>query len=415
MSIFSRADIWLPASKWLANWPVVACDQYSAQPEYWEAVAQRVGNDPSALHLILPEAYLGQPDEEERIQQIYAAMQQYLENGILNLYPHSYIYVERTLDSGIVRRGLIGKIDLECYEYTDVSEAPIRCTEKTVVERIPARRHVREGAVLEMPHILLLCNDETRSVIEPFTWQKADMEPLYDVTLGERGGRVCGWLVPEAQAQAFDQRMHAFEQRVRQQFGEQKAPAVLAVGDGNHSLAAAKAWYEKLKEEHPEQDFSQHPARYALVELENLQDEAQRFEPIHRLVSRVDAAALLQALENECGMKQEKAGHCLRWISGEKSGAIQLDPRLGELAVGVLQSFLDRYTAKYGGEMEYIHGEEALRQLALKQNSIGFLLPPFNKNALFRAITLDGALPRKTFSMGHAWDKRYYLEMRKIR
>ena len=193
MSIFSRAEIWLPASKWLANWPVVACDQYSAQPEYWEAVAQRVGNDPSALHLILPEAYLGQPDEEERIQQIYAAMQQYLEDGILNLYPHSYIYVERTLDSGIVRRGLIGKIDLECYEYTDVSEALIRLYRKN-----GGRTHsssppcAGRGSAGNAAYFAPLY-DESRNVIEPFTWQKADMEPLYDVTLGERGGRVCGW------------------------------------------------------------------------------------------------------------------------------------------------------------------------------------------------------------------------------
>ena len=406
MSCFLPADILLPQNVELEKWAVIACDQFSSEPEYWQRVRAFVGEAPSALHLIFPEAELRQ-EPEKRIAAINARMDAFERAGLFRRLPDSFVYVERTLSDGTLRRGLVGRLDLERYDYAPQTDAAVRATERTVVERIPPRVKIREHASLELPHVLLLCDDEEDAILRPLRDRSEDA--LYDFTLMEDGGHIRGWQIAGAEAAAVLARLEAYEASCRARCA---APMLYAVGDGNHSLAAAKACYEALRQRLGPEAASRHPARYALVELENLHDGAESFEPIHRVVTHTDAAALLAAARREIGAKE---GRTLRWYSAGEEGELRLDPHLGELAVGVLQSFLDRWLADRPGEIDYIHGEESLKRLSREADSIGFLLPDVEKNAFFRSITTDGVLPRKTFSMGEARDKRYYLEARSIR
>lgn len=402
--VFGAADVLVPRVDEMEKWAVVACDQFSSEPEYWARVRREAGDAPSALNLILPEAELGAPDEAERIAQIHAAMRAYLAQGILKKHERAFVYVERTLLSGAVRRGVIGMIDLEQYDYRAGAQAAVRATEKTVVERIPPRMAIRQGAAVELPHVLLLCDDERRTIIEPLTERKDSLPLLYDFELMEHGGRIAGYLVQGEEARALEERIDDYEARCMARSG-----LCYAVGDGNHSLAAAKACYEAQKAEQDGAEDS--PARFALVELENIRDEAQVFEPIHRIVTGVQPDALLSALEARCGAAQ---GHRVSWIAGERRGESMLDTAISPLAVGVLQGFLDEYLAQHGGQIDYIHGEDVLERLAQREDAVGFLLPPMEKGQLFDGVVKDGSLPRKTFSMGHACEKRYYLEARRI-
>ena len=410
---FLSADILLPRTGDLNKWSVVACDQYTSQPEYWQRVRERVGQAPSALNLILPEAELGAPDEAQRIAAINANMDRALESGLFELLPDSYIYVERTLDRGRVRRGLVGRVDLEAYDYSPDSTSPIRATEGTVASRLPPRIRVRQDAALELPHILLLCDDASNELLGPVSQAKDELRPVYDFELMEDGGHIAGWQVSGEQAAAFDRRLAEFAARVPDKYpGLTGTPMVFAMGDGNHSLATAKACWEALKEKDPSLAGSEHPARYALVELENIHDPALEFEPIHRVVSGTDPQALLTALQaSACAAE----GYAVQWFSGAETGTVYLDPAKSELAVGVLQGFLDRYLQDHPGEVDYIHGDDVLRELSGAADAIGFLLPPMEKSQLFRGVIADGVLPRKTFSMGQANEKRFYLEARAIR
>ena len=412
METFSFADILIPQVEDMSKWAVIACDQFTSQPEYWDRVERDVGQAPSALRLILPEVELGHGDGEH-ITRINEAMLEYLHRGIFREYQDAFVYVERTLHSGKIRRGLVGKLDLEQYDYGEKAVTPVRATEKTVVERIPPRKRIRENAALELPHVLLLCDDEDEQIIEPMRLQKAALPTLYEFDLMEDGGHIRGWLVEGLVAKKLRQRLVVYEQRAREKFADLEGhPMLYAVGDGNHSLATAKACWEDLKARDPGLAQTEHPARFALVELENLHDEAQQITPIHRILKHVDPEALLQAAEAEiCA----PGGYALSWIAGEKRGTLTLDPAQGQLPVGILQNFLDRYLAEHPGQIDYIHEDEALCALAQEENAIGFLLPAIGKNQLFRGIIADGVLPRKTFSMGHATEKRYYLEARKIR
>ena len=402
--VFGAADVLLPRVNEMEKWAVVACDQFSSEPEYWARVRREVGDAPSALNLILPEAELGAQDEQERIAQIHAAMRAYLAQGVFEKHERAFVYVERTLVSGAVRRGVVGMVDLERYDYRAGAQAAVRATEKTVVERIPPRMAIRQGAAVELPHVLLLCDDERRALIEPLTLKKDSLPLLYDFELMEHGGRIAGYLVQGGEARALEARIDDYEVRCMESSG-----LCYAVGDGNHSLAAAKACYEAQK---AAQDGAQdNPARFALVELENIRDDAQVFEPIHRIVTGVEPEALLSALEERCGAAQ---GHRVAWIAGERRGSVTLSTGISPLAVGVLQGFLDEYLAAYGGQIDYIHGEDVLERLAQRPDAVGFLLPPMEKGQLFDGVVKDGSLPRKTFSMGHACEKRYYLEARRI-
>ena len=411
-NIFQPADILLPKDADMEKWAVIACDQFTSDQAYWDRVRARAGDAPSTVHLILPEAELGSEGEAAHIAQINAAMADYLEKGIFAVYPDSYVYVERTLENGSIRKGLIGKLDLDAYDYRPGSISPIRATEKTVTERIPPRQRVRRNAPIELPHILMLCDDHKKQLIEPVAARKDCMQKLYDFELMEGGGRIRGWLVADEDARAFDAALSDYCEHIAEKYeGLPGVPMVFAVGDGNHSLATAKSCYEELKAAHPGEDLSEHPARYALVELENIHDDAQVFEPIHRVIVNTEPEKLLAALENVCA----PGGYPVRWYSGESSGQITLDPAKSELAVGVLQSFLDGYLKENPGEIDYIHDDDALISLAKQEKAIGFLLPAMEKSQLFRGVIRDGALPRKTFSMGHSREKRYYLEGRKIR
>lgn len=412
MNVFKSADILLPQGVDLEKWAVIACDQFTSDPEYWQRVRKTAGEAPSTIHMILPEAELGSADEAQLVAAINASMQQYLEDGVFKSYPNSYIYVERTLADGSVRPGLLGMVDLEAYDYHPGSESPVRATEKTVLERIPPRQRVRKDAAVELPHVLMLCDDDQKQLIEPLSEIVDSLPQLYDFELMEQGGRIRGWLVQGEAAQAFDQRLTNFSGTIADKYSDLSgAPVLLAVGDGNHSLATAKSCYEALKAARPDEDLSNHPARYSLVELQNIHDASLEFAPIHRIVTKVDGKKLLSDLAEICA----EDGYCVEWAMGKEKGTIYLDRKRGELAVAVLQEFLDQWLSENPGEIDYIHGDDEVCALAQQQNAVGFLLPPMEKHQLFRGVISGGVLPRKTFSMGHAREKRYYLEGRKIR
>lgn len=413
MNAFLPADILFPDVKDMEKWAVIACDQFTSDPAYWERVRRNAEGAPSTINLILPEAELGTEKEAEHTALINATMDEYLKNNVFKTYHNAFVYVERTLENGSVRKGLMGMVDLNAYDYSTGSTSAIRATERTVVERIPPRMRVRRDAPIELPHILMLCDDHDKVLIEPIATKKDSLTKLYDFDLMEGGGHIAGWLVDGAQAEAFNDRLTAYTANVGKKYEDLKGvPMVFAVGDGNHSLATAKSCYEELKDKNPDVDLSNHPARFALVELENIHDEAQVFEPIHRVITKCDPKALLEALKKEACADE---GFEVKWYIGSESGTVCLDKAKSQLAVGVLQSFLDGYLKEHAGEIDYIHDDDALIQLAKQDNAIGFLLPAMEKSQLFRGVIADGILPRKTFSMGHSREKRYYLEGRRIK
>ncbi len=410
MKTFKKAGILLPKRDDMAKWAVIACDQFTSQPEYWARVRSNVGNARSTLDLILPEVELENLGDE-RIEQINRAMADYLASDVFSVYENAYVYVERTLMNGSVRRGVVGSVDLEAYDYSAGATSEVRATEKTVVERIPPRKRVRENAPIELPHVLLLCDDAEKKLIESIARIKDTLPKLYDFELMEKGGHIAGWLVQGEAAERFDHALDEYAASAPDRYRDlDGTPLLFAVGDGNHSLATAKACYEALKAGSSD-DLSAHPARYALVELGNLHDDSLEFEPIHRIIKHTDPEAMLKAIAETLG-----EGDCpIKWVAGGKKGTLMLPLKSGELPVGVLQAFLDEYLKENAGTIDYIHGDDTVRELASDADSIGFLLPAMAKGDLFRGIVAGGVLPRKTFSMGHAEEKRYYLEARKIK
>lgn len=403
MNVFLPADILIPDVESMEKWSVIACDQFSSQPEYWKDVKETVGDAPSSFHLILPEAELENVDENEKIKTINWNMQSYLEQGIFQKYEKSYVYVERTLKNGSIRRGLIGMIDLEAYDYSKNSSSRIRATEKTVTCRIPPRVRIREDAPVELPHVLLLCDDRSDGLMKWLSGKKEEMRKIYNFNLMKEGGHISGWLVSGKLAKDFEKKITSYENI--------SAEMPYAVGDGNHSLATAKVCYENYKKTHSDTENANAPARYAMVELENIHDKALEFSPIHRIVTETDEEALLDELQKTCCAPN---GYPVQWYTKERQGVLYLNPNKSRLAVAILQRFLDEYLKNHRGQMDYIHGEEALKNLAEKENAVGFLLPAMEKRELFPYVTESGTLPRKTFSMGHATEKRYYLEARQI-
>lgn len=415
----------------LTQWAVIACDQFTSEPEYWHEVEQIVGDAPSTLKLTFPEVYLEKPGEEERIKNIQLAMQKTMDDGVLQ--PHDgFVYVERTVN-GKTRKGLMLCLDLECYDFNKGSSSLIRATEGTIIERLPPRMKIREGATLEFPHILVLIDDPDKTVIEPLTEAKSKFQKLYDFNLMLDSGHLAGYAVnadfenqvvealrglakPETFASKYDL--------------ESNLPILLfAMGDGNHSLATAKAIWEKIKS----QVGMDHPARYALVEIENVHDEALEFEPIHRVLFglKKDIFAEMQAffganykvapVASGADMIQRvdhASGECqLIGVvgGGQQFGVIEIANPSTNLAVGTLQSFLDNFLKNGGAEkIDYVHGEDVVERLSLQNGNVGFYLAGMHKNELFKTVILDGALPRKTFSMGEAREKRFYMEARKI-
>lgn len=417
---FGPANILLPQNCDLTKWSVVACDQYTSQQDYWERVAQTVGDAPSTLKLILPESQLEDGHFEEHIADINRTMDEYLDQGLFRTLPNALIYVERWLDNKKLRRGLMGVVDLECYDYNAGSSSLIRATEGTVITRLPPRVAVRRNASLELPHIMVLVDDPDKQLIEHLTYETDRMEEVYDFDLMERGGHITGYLVPEdLQADVCEilntlARPHDF---ARKYDAKGKPVLLFAIGDGNHSLAAAKAAYEEKKQNTPQEQWADLPSRYALVELVNLHDESLEFEPIHRVCFDVDPDELMKDfLAAYPGAHYgDGDGHTITYVFDTEVGKITIPKPTAQLPVGTLQEFLDQWMQTHSGRIDYVHGDDVTWELGRKPGNIGFLLPAMGKDELFKTVIFDGALPRKTFSMGEAHDKRFYLEARKIK
>ena len=417
---FGPADILLPQYCALTEWSVVACGQYTSQQDYWERVAQTVGDAPSTLKLILPESQLEDGHFEEHIADINRTMDEYLDQGLFRTLPNALLYVERWLDNKKLRRGLMGVVDLECYDYNAGSSSLIRATEGTVITRLPPRVAVRRNASLELPHIMVLVDDPDKQLIEHLTYETDRMEEVYDFDLMERGGHITGYLLPEdLQADVCEilntlARPHDF---ARKYDAKGKPVLLFAIGDGNHSLAAAKAAYEEKKQNTPQEQWADLPSRYALVELVNLHDESLEFEPIHRVCFDVDADELMKDfLAAYPGAHYgDGDGHTITYVFDTEVGKITIPKPTAQLPVGTLQEFLDQWMQTHSGRIDYVHGDDVTWELGRKPGNIGFLLPAMGKDELFKTVIFDGALPRKTFSMGEAHDKRFYLEARKIK
>lgn len=400
---FSPADILLPASADMTKWSVVACDQYTGEPEYWKKTEEIVGEAPSTLRLTLPEIYLEDQDVDEKITAVDSNINSYLASGIFREYKNSMIYVRRIQSDGKLREGIVGAVDLEKYDYRKGSASQIRATEATVAERIPPRLKIRKNASIELPHIMILIDDEEHTVIEPMGGK--GLEKLYDFDLMQGGGHISGYLMGGNEIAQVDSALEKLSE---------KCEMLFAMGDGNHSLATAKEHYEALKRENPGVDLSNHPARFALCEIVNLHSPALEFEAIHRIVTGVDTEKLMSEMTEVLGLSGKISDQRIRVALNREIKELYVHKPLSKLAVGSLQVFLDGYLKQNGGKIDYIHGEDVLLSLSESENSIGFILDPMEKNQLFGAVVADGALPRKTFSMGHAADKRYYLEAKKI-
>jgi hypothetical protein len=398
-------DVLIPAPHVdLARWAVVACDQYTSQPGYWKAVEERVGDAPSALRLILPELEIGASDEAARVRAIHAAMRGYLAQGVFAPPLRGFVSVERTTPHVALRRGLLVALDLERYDWRPEARALVRASEATVEERLPPRVRVREGAALELPHVLVLIDDPKQTVIEPAARAAATRAPLYDTPLEPDSGRVRGFAI------TGDAELAAIARALAKLAGAQ--PFLYAVGDGNHSLAAAKVCWERKKATLDAAARERDPARFALVELVNVHDPGLRCEPIHRLVFDVEPDALLRSLPQTAPPAK---AHELRWRAGTRSGVAWLPSEREPLAVAALQAFLDAWLPAHpGARLDYIHGDDALAELASAPRRVGFFLPPFDKSALFPTVATRGVLPRKAFSLGEAEEKRFYLEAREI-
>ncbi len=411
---FSAADILLPKQSAMSEaWAVCACDQYTGEPAYWAETERIVGEKPSTLRLILPELYLEDNDVTERIAKIQSSMQDYLKNDVFDTYSDAMIYIERIQSDGKCRAGLIGKIDLEQYDYTKGSTSLVRATEATVAERIPPRVRIRRGAALELPHIMILLDDAKKTVIEPLSAAKSGMKQVYNTKLMQGGGSIQGWLIPaDAQVKILDA-LTALGNA--ENFENGVAPLVYAMGDGNHSLATAKAFYEEWKAAHPNEDTANCPARYALVELVNLHSEALQFEAIHRILNGIDPAKLLADMTAALDLRTDApAAQAMEILVNGNKTTYYIHKQTSNLTVGSVQSFLDAWLKANGGKIDYIHGADVVAKLAQAEGSMGILLPDMQKSELFPTVIKDGALPRKTFSMGHAADKRFYMECRKI-
>lgn len=426
----------------LSKWSVVACDQYTSQPEYWEEVSRFVGDAPSTLNLIFPEVYLEAGNKAERIARIQQNMRDYLaEEKLVNMGP-GLIYLDRQTSHAASRKGLMIALDLEEYDYNKGSQTLIRATEGTVLDRLPPRIQVREGAPLELPHIMVLIDDPERTVIEPLAEKVGAMELLYDFDLMMNGGHIKGYRVDSAWIPGIFSALTklAEPRRFQEKYGvgEDKGILLFAVGDGNHSLATAKACWERLKPTLSPEEQAKHPARYALVELVNVHDEGIQFEPIHRVVFNADTQQLLAAMtaffqgqgskatvqnfpDREAMQQNNQPAHrenvqVFEYITAGSCGRVILEQPRHNLAVGSLQSFLDTYLQGHPEtKIDYIHGEDVVTSLGAKPGNMGFYLPAMDKNDLFKTVILDGVLPRKTFSMGEAEEKRFYMECRRIR
>lgn len=415
---FKRGNILLPKNTDMTKWSVVACDQYTSEPEYWNDVEKIVGDAPSTLKLTLPEIYLEDENVSERIAKINSNMKALLDEDFFNEYKDSMIYLERTQSDGKIREGLIGVVDLEAYSYEKGAETPIRATEKTVIERIPPRVKIRENAPLELPHIMILIDDDKKQIIENLKNKVSEDDIVYDFDLMKNGGHVKGYLLNEETMDEVDKGLKELADKevfAKKYDVNNKEVLLFAMGDGNHSLATAKACYEKLKETMSEEEYLNNPARYALVELVNLHSPALEFEAINRVIFNTEPEKLLNSLKEYYQINKDGNGQEIEVITNDADEKWYIENPKSNIAVGSIQIFLDEYLKNNEGKIDYIHGEETTKNLAKQSGNVGFIFEAMPKNELFKTVILDGSLPRKTFSMGHSYDKRYYLESRKIK
>lgn len=401
--IFSPADILLPnysadSAEW-TKWSVIACDQFTSEKEYWDKVRENINYAPSAFDLILPEAFLKTPNEEKHKVRIAESMG-YLD-GFLKKYENSLVYVERTLPGIGIRRGIVGKIDLEKYEYAAGSASAVRPTEATVLDRIPPRMKIRGESAYELPHVMVF-TDGASEIISKLTASKESMEKLYDFELMLNGGHIAGYLISGELLEKVVSAISAYESSF-----DGENPVIYAVGDGNHSLAAAKAHYEAKKGE-----IGYEASRYALCEIVDISESSIEFEPIYRIVKGCDTADMISELEKLSGEGTQKVCAIVGGVEKEFAFA----DATHALTVGTLQNFLDEYVKSHPeAECDYIHGVESLRALSTEEGVVGFLFDGMEKEELFPYVQTNGVLPRKTFSMGDSYSKRYYTEVRRIK
>ena len=415
---FKAGNILIPKNVDMKKWCVVACDQYTSEANYWNEVESYVGDSPSTLNLILPEIYLERDDVPERIALINENMKKMLEADLFTEYKDSMIYLERTQDDGKIREGLMGIVDLEDYSYEKGSQTLIRATEKTVIERIPPRMKVRENALLELPHIMISIDDDKKEIIEELKNKVKENDVVYDTDLMQKGGHIKGYKLNQ---ETMDYVMNKLEGLADKETFEKKYDVhdkgvlLFAMGDGNHSLATAKACYEKLKETMSEDEYLNHPARYALVELVNLHSSALEFEAIHRVLFDVDVQDFLDSLYKYYDINEDGNGQKFELITKDMDKTLYISNPKSNIPVGSIQIFLDEYLKDHKGKIDYIHGEDVTKDFGSKEGNVGIIFDAMAKEDLFKTVILDGALPRKTFSMGHSHDKRFYLEARKIK
>lgn len=414
---FKAGNILIPKSVDMHKWSVVACDQYTSEPKYWEEVESIVGDAPSTLRITLPEIYLNDANVEDRIKKINETMTKYLNEDIFTKLDNSMIYLERTQSDGKVREGIMGIVDLEDYSYEKGSQTLIRATEKTVIERIPPRMKVRENASLELPHIMILIDDEKKNIIESLKSKVTTKDVVYDFDLMQNGGHIKGYKLNES---IQNEIILGLEALADKDYFESKYDVtdkgvlLFAMGDGNHSLATAKACYEKLKETMGDAAL-ENPARYALVELVNLHSSALEFEAIHRVIFDTDASDLIKNLYEYYNINEEGKGQKFELITKDMDKVLYIENPKSNIAVGSIQMFLDDYLSTHKGTIDYIHGDDVTKDFGSKEGNVGIIFDAMSKEDLFKTVILDGALPRKTFSMGHSYDKRFYLEARKIK
>lgn len=422
-------EILLPKNIDLSTWSVIACDQYTQDKDYWKNVEEKAENKPSTLNLILPEVYLGSPDKADRIKKIRQSMKEYLDTGVFADAKKCFIYLERKTAFGRTRKGLVAQIDLETYEWKPFSKANIRATEATIVERIPPRMEIRKGATLELPHIMLLVNDKDDLLVGA-NKPTDGRAPIYDGDLMANGGHITGWaLESKADIEGVEKALNLIAEKNASPDG---STFLFAVGDGNHSLATAKAVWDEYKKEHPEDKDS--PVRYALIEIVNIYDTGLTFEPIHRVIFNIDNEALIKKLAEKLNgnikaiddadkvikaVKDSWANFGFFYLDSEgKQKNVLLETKIKELAVARLQPEIDAFLKELPdlskAEIDYIHGTDEVLKLGSKENSLGILLPPIAKDSFFETINGRGPLPRKSFSMGEADEKRFYLECRRL-
>ncbi|MDR0491711.1 MAG: DUF1015 domain-containing protein [Oscillospiraceae bacterium] len=399
--VFVPADILLPVGVPIEKWGVIACDQYSSERDYWERVNINVNGAPSTLRMIIPEVYLGEQDEQ-RERDVLAAMEDYAARGVFKKYPDSFVYIERTLQGGSIRRGLVGAVDLEEYEFSR-TDAAVLASEGTMRERLPIRIRLRRNARFETPHIMSFIDDVDETVIEPLTKKAHSLTLLYDSELMEGGGHIRGMQVSGSDADGVLAAMRSLHKKHR---------TLMVIGDGNHSLASAKVYWDELKQGLSEDERKRHPARKALLEVNNVYEQTILFEAIHRVVFNVSPAEFVSALERAF----PKGGdYKFQWFSLGKSGGIGVTACCIGDALTQMRDFLDDYADRTGCLVDYIHGADTVRRLSNERDRVGLLLPSMEKSELFATVSQNGIFPKKSFSVGRATDKRYYLECREIR